>query len=182
MPLITLQDLDYSVGGPLLLERVNLTVEPGERIALIGPNGAGKSTLLKILSGDLKQDDGPVPAAAHGAVFDVVAEGLGDLGALLAQFHHLSHAEPVDVQALERVQAKIEAAHGWSLDQRVSEVLERLWLDDGLRATLVERGRVRSAQFDWDRTARTMRAHYRQLGGRNLDAIDTGLLAAEPLV
>jgi ATP-binding cassette subfamily F protein uup len=144
MPLITLQDLDYSVGGPLLLERVNFTVEPGERIALIGRNGAGKSTLLKLLSGDLKPDDGQVrveggrrvarleqevPAAAHGAVFDVVAEGLGDLGALLAQFHHLSHAEPVDVQALERVQAKIEAAHGWSLDQRVSEVLERLGLD-----------------------------------------------------
>ena len=94
MPLITLQDLDYSVGGPLLLERVNLTVEPGERIALIGRNGAGKSTLLKLLSGDLKPDDGQVrveggrrvarleqevPAAAHGAVFDVVAEGLGDL-------------------------------------------------------------------------------------------------------
>src|SRR5207342_3135265 len=38
-------------------------------------------------------------------------------------------AEPVDVQALERVQAKIEAAHGWSLDQRVTEVLERLGLD-----------------------------------------------------
>jgi ATP-binding cassette subfamily F protein uup len=144
MPLITLQDLDYSVGGPLLLERVNLTVEPGERVALIGRNGAGKSTLLKLLSGDLKPDDGQirieggrrvarleqeVPAAAHGAVFDVVAEGLGDLGALLAKFHHLSHAEPVDVQALERVQAKIEAAHGWSLDQRVSEVLERLGLD-----------------------------------------------------
>ena len=57
--------------------------------------------------------------AAHGAVFDVVADGLGELGALLAQFHHLSHAEPVDVQALARVQAMIEAAHGWSLDQRV---------------------------------------------------------------
>src|SRR6476620_8342645 len=114
MPLITLQDLDYSVGGPLLLERVNLTVEPGERIALIGRNGAGKSTLLKLLSGDLKPDDGQVrveggrrvarleqevPAAAHGAVFDVVAEGLGDLGALLAQFHNLSHAEPVDGEA-----------------------------------------------------------------------------------
>src|SRR6476620_1779056 len=144
MPLITLQDLDYSVGGPLLLERVNLTVEPGERIALIGRNGAGKSTLLKLLSGDLKPDDGQVrveggrrvarleqevPAAAHGAVFDVVAEGLGELGALLAQFHHLSHAEPVDMDALSRVQAKIEAAHGWSLDQRVTEVLERLSLD-----------------------------------------------------
>ncbi|TQU93176.1 ATP-binding cassette domain-containing protein, partial [Xanthomonas perforans] len=45
MPLITLQSVDYSVGGPLLLEKTDLTIEPGERIALIGRNGAGKSTL-----------------------------------------------------------------------------------------------------------------------------------------
>jgi len=144
MPLITLQDIDYSVGGPLLLEHVDLAIEPGERIALIGRNGAGKSTLLKLLSGELKPDDGQirveggrriarleqeVPAGAQGAVFDVVAAGLGELGAQLAQFHHLSHADPVDTDALARVQALIEAAHGWSLDQRVGEVLDRLGLD-----------------------------------------------------
>jgi ATP-binding cassette subfamily F protein uup len=144
MPLITLQGIDYSVGGPLLLEHVDLAIEPGERIALIGRNGAGQSTLLKLLSGELKPDDGEVrveggrriarleqevPADAQGSVFDVVAEGLGELGAQLAQFHHLSHADPVDTQALARVQALIEAAHGWSLDQRVAEVLDRLGLD-----------------------------------------------------
>ena len=52
MPLITLQNVDFSVGGPLLLEKAELSIEPGERIALIGRNGAGKSTLLKLLSGD----------------------------------------------------------------------------------------------------------------------------------
>ncbi|HEX2595063.1 MAG TPA: ATP-binding cassette domain-containing protein [Luteimonas sp.] len=144
MPLITLQDIDYSVGGPLLLDHVDLAIEAGERIALIGRNGAGKSTLLKLLSGELKADDGQVrveggrriarleqevPAGAQGAVFDVVAAGLGELGAQLAQFHHLSHADPVDTDALARVQALIEAAHGWSLDQRVGEVLDRLGLD-----------------------------------------------------
>ena len=144
MPLITLQSVDYSVGGPLLLERVDLAIEPGERIALIGRNGAGKSTLLKLLSGELKPDDGEVrveggrriarleqevPQDAVGSVFDVVAAGLGDLGVLLADYHHLIHADEVDTDALAAVQARIEAAQGWALDRRVIETLERLQLD-----------------------------------------------------
>ena len=144
MPLIALQSVDYGVGGPLLLERVDLAIEPGERIALIGRNGAGKSTLLKLLSGELRPDDGEVrveggrrvarleqevPQDAAGSVFDVVAAGLGELGALLADYHHVIHAEHVDTDALAAVQAKIEAAQGWALDRRVVETLERLQLD-----------------------------------------------------
>jgi ATP-binding cassette subfamily F protein uup len=144
MPLITLNDVDFSVGGPLLLERVNLAIDAGERIALIGRNGAGKSTLLKLLAGELQPDDGEVrvaggvrvsrleqevPPGADGDVFDVVAAGLGELGAWLAQFHHLSQAAEVDTQALAAVQARIEAAGGWSLEQRVAETLARLDLD-----------------------------------------------------
>src|SRR5688500_4102057 len=144
MPLITLQNVDYGVGGPLLLDDANLSIEPGERIALIGRNGAGKSTLLKLLDGELHPDDGEirvetgvrvarleqeVPAGAVGDVWDVVAEGLGELGRWLAQFHHLSHAEHVDTDALADVQSKIEDAKGWSLDQRVTETLTRLDLD-----------------------------------------------------
>ena len=144
MPLITLQNVDYSVGGPLLLENTELSIEPGERIALIGRNGAGKSTLMKLISGEIKPDDGEVrvqqgvriarleqevPLGAAGSVFDVVADGLGDLGKWLAQFHHLSHAAEFDGDAMAEVQAKIDAADGWALDQRVVETLTKLDLD-----------------------------------------------------
>ncbi|QNP40605.1 ATP-binding cassette domain-containing protein [Lysobacter solisilvae (ex Woo and Kim 2020)] len=144
MPLITLQNVDYGVGGPLLLQNVALSIDAGERIALIGRNGAGKSTLLKLLAGEIQADDGEirleggvrvarleqeVPAGAEGDVWDVVAGGLGQLGAWLAEYHHLSHAEHVDTEALAKVQAKIEDAQGWSLDQRVTETLTRLQLD-----------------------------------------------------
>src|SRR5690606_20818011 len=111
MPLISMNAVDYSIGGPLLLERVDLAIEAGERIALIGRNGAGKSTLLRLLDGELKPDDGEVrreggvrvarleqevPAGAGGSVFDVVAEGLGGVGADLAEYHHLAHAAEVE--------------------------------------------------------------------------------------
>ncbi|MBB1472305.1 ATP-binding cassette domain-containing protein [Luteimonas sp. MC1782] len=147
MPLITVNAVDYSVGGPLLLEKVDLAIDAGERIALIGRNGAGKSTLMRLLSGELKPDDGDirregavrvsrleqeVPAGAAGTVFDVVAEGMGELGAWLAEFHHLSHAEVFDGDAMSAVQAKIDAVDGWGADQRVEETLQKLDLNGDL--------------------------------------------------
>ncbi|MEH6421769.1 ATP-binding cassette domain-containing protein [Pseudomonas sp. CGJS7] len=144
MPLITVQNVDYSVGGPLLLENVELAIEAGERIALIGRNGAGKSTLMKLLAGEIHADDGEirregntriarleqeVPPGADGSVFDVVADGLGDLGHWLAEYHHLTHGDNYDADKLAEVQGKIEAAQGWGLDQRVTETLTKLDLD-----------------------------------------------------
>ncbi|HEY4555180.1 MAG TPA: ATP-binding cassette domain-containing protein, partial [Lysobacter sp.] len=55
--------------------------------------------------------------------------GLGELGGWLAEYHRLSHAEVFDADALARVQGRIEAADGWSLDLRVTETLTRLELD-----------------------------------------------------
>jgi ABC transport system ATP-binding/permease protein len=144
MALLNLIGVDYSVGGPLLLEQVDLGIEAGERIALIGRNGAGKSTLMRLLAGEIVPDDGEVrresgvrvtrleqevPHDTAGSVFDVVAAGLGDLGAALAEFHRLAHADPVDSDALAHAQARIEANGGWALDQRVVETLTRLELD-----------------------------------------------------
>jgi len=158
MPLITLQRVDYGVGGPLLLDGIDLSIEPGERIALIGRNGAGKSTLLKLLAGEIRPDDGEVrveggrriarleqevPGDMAGTVFDVVAGGLGETGALLAEFHHISHAEHVDTAALARVQAKMEAAHAWDMDRRVEEMLHRLSIDGDAAFGSLSGGRKR---------------------------------------
>ncbi|NUR23685.1 ATP-binding cassette domain-containing protein [Frateuria sp.] len=141
MSLIQLQHVDFSIGGPLLLADVDLSVERGERVCIVGRNGEGKSTLMKLIAGQLQPDDGEVrvqggttvarmaqevPQSTAGSVFDVVAQGLGDLGQLLARYHHLLAAD--DLAALGEVQHEIEARHGWDLDRRVNEVLARLEL------------------------------------------------------
>lgn len=60
--------------------------------------------------------------------------------------------------------------------------IETVWLDDERRAELRERGAARARLFSWDGTARTLRAHYRRLAGRELGPEDRTLLAARPLV
>jgi len=141
MSLIQLLNVDFSVGGPLLLEQVDLSLDAGERVCVVGRNGAGKSTLLKLVAGELHPDDGEirlqggtriarltqeVPQDTKGSVFDVVADGLGELGHLLARYHHLLDAG--DMDGLGDVQAQIEAQNAWDLDSRVQQVIERLEL------------------------------------------------------
>ena len=60
MPLLTLERVSHAYGYLPLLDRVDLRVEEGERLALIGRNGTGKSTLLSIVSGELTPDAGTV--------------------------------------------------------------------------------------------------------------------------
>lgn len=50
-----------SAGGPSsVLEGVNLTIEPGQKVSLVGPSGCGKSTLLALIAGLLRPDSGTV--------------------------------------------------------------------------------------------------------------------------
>jgi ABC transport system ATP-binding/permease protein len=65
MPLLTLRNADLAYGLSPLLDRANLSVQPGERIGLIGRNGTGKSSLLKVIArlqtldgGELERADG----------------------------------------------------------------------------------------------------------------------------
>jgi len=43
--------LRYAIGGRLLLAGFDLTVRPGERVAVVGPSGSGKTSLLMLLAG-----------------------------------------------------------------------------------------------------------------------------------
>ncbi len=52
-PLLALENQSVGYGERVLLQRVDLTIAPGARIALLGRNGAGKSTLMKLLAGEL---------------------------------------------------------------------------------------------------------------------------------
>jgi len=142
MSLIQLDDLEFSVGGPPLLEHAELSIEPGERVCIVGRNGVGKSTLLRLMDGTLSPDAGhvrydpavvvsrleqAVPSGVEGSVFAVVSAGLGEVGSLITQYYQLAQAmsEGGSADALAQVQAAIDAADGWQVEQRVEAVLSR---------------------------------------------------------
>lgn len=58
--LLEMRHVDYSRGGRMLLEDVNLQLQHGEILTVIGPNGAGKTTLLRVALGLLPPDSGEV--------------------------------------------------------------------------------------------------------------------------
>ncbi|MFT5135866.1 MAG: ATP-binding cassette subfamily F protein 3 [Arenicella sp.] len=57
-PLLSLHKVSIGYGDTTIVEDVEFSMTPGDRIGLIGPNGAGKSTLIKMLAGELKQSSG----------------------------------------------------------------------------------------------------------------------------
>ncbi|MFJ3049514.1 ATP-binding cassette domain-containing protein [Pseudomonas nitroreducens] len=145
MTLLKLTDVSLAFGTTPLLDKVSWQIARGERVCIIGRNGTGKSSMLKLVKGEQKPDDGDIwrapslkigelpqelPRADDRTVYDVVAEGLAEVGELLAQYHHLSmHIESEeDLNKLARVQQDLEARDGWRLGQLVDTTLSRLQL------------------------------------------------------
>lgn len=130
-----------STGNYLLLDHINLGIEPRERIALIGRNGAGKSTLMKLINKEIPTDEGEViyqsnvhvarleqevPRDTGGTIFSVIAEGLGLEGKHLAEY--LSLSAKLDTLN-DAEQDYLHNLHvDWSLQSKVEKTLSELSL------------------------------------------------------
>jgi ATP-binding cassette subfamily C protein len=75
-------------GGRDVLHGVDLTVQPGERLAVVGPSGAGKTTLSHLLAGIDAPRTGEVTVGGV-AVVDLDAEQLRRHIVLVTQEHHV---------------------------------------------------------------------------------------------
>ena len=145
MPYIRLDQIEFSIGTQVLLDKVSLTLDKGERLGLLGRNGAGKSTLMRILSGELPPEDGErwvdpnikvarLEQTLHDnlalTVFDYVATGLAETGALLSRYHTLiSDSSEQNLDEISQIQSELEHLGGWSMEQRIDKVLQQLGLD-----------------------------------------------------
>ncbi len=57
---ITMENINYSIDGKVIIKDLNLTLRPDDKIILLGNNEIAKTALLNIISGNIKPDSGTV--------------------------------------------------------------------------------------------------------------------------
>ena len=151
MPHLILSDASLAYGHVPLLDHADFQLDPGERVALIGRNGTGKSSLLRALAGQGAIDDGTVwrqPALRMGyvsqeppfdpelTVFAAVVAGMGEVSALLAEYHAVAHAMAEDsadhetlLGRLHHLQGELESRQAWTFETQAERVIQRFTLD-----------------------------------------------------
>ncbi|QOJ00352.1 MAG: ABC-F family ATP-binding cassette domain-containing protein [Phycisphaeraceae bacterium] len=153
MPLLTATNISHAFGQRLILDRVSITVEPGQRVGVVGRNGCGKSTLLKILAGMMTPDSGEVmlqrgtragylrqdhafdPSETLRGIAESAFERLHALHRELdAVFQRMAHAGGDELDRLlkqqSRLETEMEQAGGYAVDHRIDEVLHGLGFTD----------------------------------------------------
>lgn len=73
---LELDNISKSFPGVRALQNVSFRAEEGKVLALLGENGAGKSTLLKVLSGDIKPDEGEIRISGVPQKFDAPLQAI----------------------------------------------------------------------------------------------------------
>ncbi|MGI5422887.1 ribosomal protection-like ABC-F family protein [Actinomadura luteofluorescens] len=147
---LALDQITKRYGTRTVLDRVSLSVKPGERLGVIGDNGSGKSTLLRLMAGAERPDNGEVVAVAPGGVgylpqslalppdatvADAVDLALADLRDLEARMRAAERSlgatggrERPDLDAYAELVAEFEARGGYEADVRVELALHGLGL------------------------------------------------------
>ncbi len=143
---LALDQVTKRYGTRVVLDRVSLSVKPGERLGVIGDNGSGKSTLLKLMAGAERPDNGELVVAApggigylpqslelpsHATVADAVDLALADLRELEARMRAAERGlggDGAELDSYARVVAEFEARGGYDADTRVEVALHGLGL------------------------------------------------------
>ena len=59
-PLIRIRDVVFCRGRRTILDGVSMDIHQGSIVAVMGPSGVGKTTILRLISGQLRPDEGSI--------------------------------------------------------------------------------------------------------------------------
>ena len=115
-------------GDFVALDNINLTIEPGELVALLGPSGCGKTTLLRIIAGLETADSGNIAFSGEDAThLHVRDRQVGFVFQHYALFRHMSVFENVAFGL--RVRPRETRPPEEAIRRKVMELLKLVQLD-----------------------------------------------------
>lgn len=151
MSLLTIENISKSYFHRLVLDRVSLRIQEGDRLGLIGPNGAGKTTLFRIITGLEKAESGQVIKPGN-VIIGYLSQNADDSSASGSTALRNKELDDIDnrLRVLEhdmglhpdhlgseylavtseyaRLTAKFESLDGYSYERNMKETLQGLGL------------------------------------------------------
>ena len=139
---LQVENISKSYGDKTLFSNISFNINEGDKIALIAPNGTGKSSLLKILAGLDSSDRGgeikfmrdikvafldqSIDFNPQNTLFDEVYSRLGETYNVIRRYEQAIASD--DERKIEQAMAAMDAADGWSAEQRIKQVLSEMKL------------------------------------------------------
>ncbi len=152
MALLRLKKASIAFGTHALLNKAEFQLEEGERVGLLGRNGEGKSTLMKVVMKQIQADEGEIwyrpelriavleqmpHLPDEETIYDVVAGGLGEVGAWIKRYHeltmHMTEMTDAVMTEMGDLQHKLDVHNGWQIQQRVENILSQLNLPSEMK-------------------------------------------------
>lgn len=157
MSLISFSSVSLRFDAHALLERADLNLESGDRMAIVGRNGCGKSSLLKLMAGIIEPDSGliekvnglkcaylpqEVPVGLSGKVFDIVASGMDEGKRIILYEDLLRRGADLDARQHSQFESlmRFMGDGGFALEAKINEIISRLELDPSSMAEHISAG------------------------------------------
>lgn len=128
MATVTIIDVSKRYGQQLILDRVNLSIEKGEFVAVVGPSGCGKSTLLRLVAGLDEMSSGKI--LINGQCVNEIHPSRRDMAMVFQSYALYPHMSVYDNMAYGLKMRKMKSK---DITIRVGEVASMLKITDYLQ-------------------------------------------------
>jgi ATP-binding cassette subfamily B multidrug efflux pump len=135
---VTIKDVDFSYQvGVSLIENLDLSVKPGQRIAIVGPTGCGKTTIINLLMRFYDADAGEIKVSGVN-VKEMKRKALRSMYGMVLQDTWLFHGTVRDNIAYgkenaseEQIISAAKASHAHSFIKRLPKGYDTILTEDG---------------------------------------------------
>lgn len=121
-PLVAIEGAAAGYGDKPVLDRINLTILPDDRIALLGSNGNGKSTFCKLIGGRLAPMKGEVKASSRMKVAYFAQHQLDELRLEATPYDHVAERMPGEPEARIRSRCARFGFPGAKAETKISKL------------------------------------------------------------